>query len=137
MRPAASASSIAAGRHGSGSPDEAELRKRERFETDLVADEAKRRRAESSGHVAPDGEQRLAHDREGLCARDATAVDELDRDSPPPELGADLRPRTVDDDDLVTFASEVEGSTSGGGGDAPSELHHDARHVVYSAFSRT
>jgi hypothetical protein len=43
----------------------------------------------------------------------------------------------VDDHDLVARAHVLEDVIDRAGGDPPAKLHDDARHVVYSAFSRT
>jgi hypothetical protein len=116
---------------------QAEVGKRFCLKADLVPDERERRGAEDGGRFGPDGNQRLAHDGEGRCGCDTTTAHEFNPEPAPPELGSDLRSRAVDDHDLVACSDEVEGSTGRGGGDASAELHHNARHVVYSAFSRT
>ena len=53
------------------------------------------------------------------------------------QLRGDLRPGAVDDDDLVPGRVALAHDVERVGCDATAELQHDARHVVYSAFSFT
>ena len=64
--------------------DEAELRDRQRFEPDLVADEMNGRGAERGGQLGPDGDQRRTHDGEGRWIREPPTADEPDRDPTAP-----------------------------------------------------
>ena len=61
------------------------------------------------------------------------------RGAQPPclQLARDLRAGAVDDDDLVAGRVPLEHEPAGVRGDAAAELHDDAGHVVYSAFSFT
>ena len=73
----------------------------------------------------------------GCYFREATAANEAHRDAASVELGSDLRPGTVHDDDLVPSGvprpHEVEGVCR----HPTAEFQDDASHVVYSALSFT
>src|SRR6185436_17283607 len=117
--------------------DEAELRYRQRFEPDLVADEMNGRGAEHGGHLGPDGDQRRAHDGEGRLIREPPTADEPDRDPTGLQLRGDLRPGAVHDDDLVAGGVTLPHDPERVGCHATTELDHDTSHVVYSALSFT
>jgi hypothetical protein len=104
----------------------AEARQEACSETDLVADELESRGAEGARHLGSDLEQGGPDDLQRGTARDAAAAYELDGNPAPVELGADLWPRAVHDDDLVAVVMELERVLRGDRGDRAAELHDDA-----------
>ena len=91
----------------------------------------------AAASFAPTATSDAAHDGEGLRVREATAVDERDWNPAGLQLGSDLRPGSVDDDDLVSGVVAIESEADRVTRDASAELEHEAHQVVYSAFRRT
>ena len=108
-----------------------------RLQPDRIPEERQRKRPDSGTDVAVHLDKGASHDVQHLAGRHAASLDEGRCDSAALHLGRDLRPRSVHDDDVVPLLAQRERFVRGGGGDAPTELDHDAAHVVYSALIRT
>ena len=107
------------------------------LEPHLVTEEREGKRHDRAADVVVDRCERGPHDVQHLRCRHPPPVDEARVDSPALHLRRDLRPGPVDDDDIVSLHAQGDGLGRCGGGDAPTELDHDAAHVVYSALIRT
>ena len=115
-------------------PDEPESGDLRRAQPDRVAEQPDRVRAELGADLGIDVRQRLTDHLEHLGRRHPPPVHEHRLDPTPLELGRDLGPRPVDDDDRASLPSEGVGQLGRTGCDAATQLEHDERHVVYSAL---
>ena len=124
-------------RRGSGVTDEPEILDLRGEQPDLVTEERNRRGADRGADLPVDLGERGANDLQHLGRGHAPPPDERRSDPPSLHLRRDLRPGTVDDDDLVARAMQRERLGCCPCRYPASKLEDDPAHVVYSALMRT
>ena len=108
-----------------------------RAKTDCITEERDRVGADRGADLAVHLGERIAYDPQHLGGRHPPAVNERGDDPPPLHLRCDLRPCSVNDNDIVPRRAQRQCLAGCDRRDPATELEDDPAHVVYSALMRT